>query len=78
MTDAENAQDAMAPLDAIRELLDRVAVVEDHLADVEKSLFHELRDKYAGPCDIGYEDRVLLEVMLRNVTVRQDKGIALK
>ncbi len=60
----------------IRSLLDKVAKVEDRLADNEKAIFRELRDKYAGPCDIGFEDRTLLEVLLRNVTVRKDKGIA--
>lgn len=59
----------------IKNLIDRVAKVEDKLADNERTLFHELRDKYASEVAIGYEDKVLLEVMLRNITVRRETGM---
>ncbi len=59
----------------IKNLIDQVAVVEDRLADNEKQLFHELQDKYASEVSIGFEDKVLLEVMLRNVTIRKDMDI---
>lgn len=59
----------------IKDLIDHVAKVEDRLAENERALFHELRDKYASEVAIGFEDKVLLEVMLRNVTVRHDTGM---
>ncbi len=59
----------------IKDLIDKVAKVEDRLADNERTLFHELRDKYASEVAIGYEDKVLLEVMLRNITIRRDTGM---
>lgn len=59
----------------IKDLLDKVAKVEDSLADNERTLFHELRDKYQSEVSIGFEDKVLLEVMLRNITVRRDTGV---
>jgi hypothetical protein len=59
----------------IKNLIDKVALVEDQLADAEKALFIELRDKYNSEVSIGFEDKVLLEVMLRNVTIRKDMDI---
>ena len=59
----------------IKNLIDQVALIEDQLADAEKNLYHELRDKYASEVAIGFEDKVLLEVMLRNVTIRRDMDI---
>ncbi|MBT3556517.1 MAG: hypothetical protein HN644_07880 [Rhodospirillales bacterium] len=59
----------------IKNLIDQVALIEDKLADAEKGLYHELRDKYASEVAIGFEDKVLLEVMLRNVTIRKDMDI---
>ncbi len=60
---------------AIKDLIDKVAKVEADLADNERALFHELRDKYASEVAIGFDDKVLLEVMLRNITVRRDTGV---
>ncbi len=60
----------------IKDLIDKVAKVEHDLAENERVLFHELRDKYANEVSIGFEDKVLLEVMLRNITVRRNKGVA--
>jgi len=56
----------------IKDLIDKVAAVEEHLADNERALFLELRDKYASEVAIGFEDKVLLDVMLRNITIRRD------
>ncbi len=60
----------------IKDLIDKVGLIEADLADNERTLFHELRDKYATEVQIGFEDKVLLEVMLRNVTVRRDTGMS--
>lgn len=76
MTDVTDP--GMSPLDEITDLIDKVARIEHRLADNEKAIFHDLRDKYAGPCEIGFEDKTLLEVLLRNVTVREDKGIRIE
>lgn len=59
----------------IKDLIDKVEKVEEALADNERALFHELRDKYQSEIAIGFEDKVLLEVMLRNITVRRDNGV---
>ena len=59
----------------IKDLIDRVANLEVDLADNERALFHELRDKYASEVAIGFDDKVLLEVMLRNITIRRDTGM---
>ncbi len=61
---------------AIKDLIDEVAKVEADLTDNERALFHELRDKHASEVAIGFDDKVLLEVMLRNITVRRDTGMA--
>ena len=60
----------------IKDLIDKVGLIEADLADNERALFHELRDKYASEVQIGFEDKVLLEVMLRNVSVRRDTGMS--
>lgn len=62
-------------LSDILELIDKVAQVEENLAENERGVFTELRQKYNAPCEIGYEDKILLEVMLRNITVRKDLGM---
>ncbi len=59
----------------IRNLIDKVAQVEDQLADNERAVFHELRETYSKEASIGFEDKVLLEVMLRNITIRKDLDI---
>lgn len=59
----------------IKNLIDKVSQVEGDLTDNERTLFHELRDKYQSEVAIGFEDKVLLEVMLRNITVRQDNDV---
>lgn len=59
----------------IKDLIDKVEKVEDALTENERILFHELRDKYQSEIAIGFEDKVLLEVMLRNITVRRDNGV---
>jgi len=60
----------------IKDLIDKVSKVEDVLAENELILFHELREKYQNEVSIGFEDKVLLEVMLRNIAIRRDTGVA--
>jgi hypothetical protein len=55
---------------AIRRLLAEVERAAPRLAPNERALYLELKRKYDGPARVGFEDRRLLEVMLRNVKVR--------
>ena len=59
----------------IEDLIEKATRIEDKLADNEKEILGELRQKYAGPCEVGFEDKTLLQVLLRNVAVRKDKDI---
>ena len=56
----------------IKSLLEKVERVADRLADNERAVFHEMTARYASFTTVEFEDKTLLEVMLRNVTVRQD------
>lgn len=67
----------LATLVEIQDLIEKATRIEHKLADNEKEILRELRDKYAGPCEVGFEDKTLLQVLLRNVAVRQDKGIGI-
>lgn len=64
--------DDLKTLVEIRSLLDKVGAIEHELAENERGVYRELREKYAGDCTIGFEDKTLLEVMLRNVAIRRD------
>ena len=66
----------LAALAEVRALLVQAMQVEHKLADHEKSILHELRSKYQNPCEIGFEDKALLQVLLRNVAIRQRSGHA--
>ena len=56
----------------IKSLLEKVGRVADRLAENERALFDEMTARYATFTTAEFEDKTLLEVMLRNVTVRQD------
>ena len=54
----------------------RIAIIGTGIAG--NVVAYQLRDKYAAPGGpTGFEDKTLLQVMLRNVTVRKDKGVSL-
>lgn len=65
----------LATLVEIKSLIDKASRIESRLAENERQILSELRNKYAGPCEIGFEDKTLLEVLLRNVAIRRQKGI---
>lgn len=67
----------LATLIEIQELIEKAGKIEHKLADNEKEILRDLRDKYAGPCEIGFEDKALLDVLLRNVAIREQKGIGI-
>ena len=57
-------------------LLDRLAAVEEALTPNERELFHSLEAKYRDPGAASFDDRICLEVMLRNVEIRRGYGLA--
>jgi uncharacterized protein (UPF0335 family) len=63
------------PLSEIRDLIHRISSQEDKLGENEQEIFQELSQKYAGPCEVGYDDKILLEVILRNIAVRQEMNM---
>ena len=66
-------------LSEIIELIEKLTPLADSLAENEKEIFEELHQKYTPPngkaVKIGFDDKILLEVMLRNITVRKDLGM---
>jgi len=54
----------------ILDLLDQVDVVAHDLLAAELDLYRSLKAKYAGPCIVDFDDKTCLEVILRNVAIR--------
>ena len=52
-------------------LLEQVAEIEARLSPNERELFHSLKAKYAEPGHTAADDKTCLEVMLRNVRIRE-------
>lgn len=59
----------------ISRLLEEVAALEDRLTGNERELFRTLTARYAEPVDGTFDDKVCLEVMLRNVQIREGLGM---
>ena len=55
----------------VKRLLEEMAVVEPRLTPNELELYRSLAAKYAEPGDTAADDRVCLEVMLRNIKIRE-------
>lgn len=55
----------------VKSLLDRLAEVEDKLLPNELEMVRHLRDKYDAPGHGAFDDVTCLEVILRNVAVRE-------
>lgn len=62
-------------LSEIKDLIDQLSVVEGKLYENERQIFTELRQKHAETSTIGFDDKILLEVMLRNINIRRDAGM---
>jgi hypothetical protein len=58
-----------------RRLLDELAAVEEELTPNERELFHSLKAKYREPDATSFDDKICLEVMLRNIEVRRGYGL---
>ena len=65
----------LSELAEVMGLLDRLAAVEEELTPNERELFHSLKAKYGAPGTGSFDDKVCLEVMLRNVEVRRGYGL---
>jgi len=59
----------------VSRLLEQVAKIEDRLSPNERELFRSLKTKYAEPGHTAADDKTCLEVMLRNVRIRQAHGL---
>lgn len=66
---------SMDQLSEIKNLIGQLTMIEDKLNDNERELFQELRQKHEDTSTIGFDDKILLEVMLRNINIRRDKGM---
>ena len=54
---------------------DEVAAVQEELTPNERELFHNLRAKYREPGVTSFDDKICLEIMLRNVGIRRGYGL---
>lgn len=61
----------MARFVEVKQLLEQVELVESELTSNEREMFRSLLSKYDEPGDTAFDDRICLEVMLRNVEVRK-------
>ncbi len=59
----------------VKQLLDEVAAVEGKLTPNELELFRTLKARYEDPGAGSFEDKTCLEVILRNIKVRQGFGL---
>ena len=56
----------------IKSLLEKVEKILPRLGDNEREIYEEMQNRFATFTTAQFEDKTLLEVMLRNVTVRQE------
>ena len=66
---------ALTGLAELQRLLRAVAAVEDRLAPHERKLYRELEAKHAEPVRIDADDLTCLQVILRNVEIRERYGL---
>ncbi len=56
-------------------LLDEVKALEDELTPNEREMVAHLREKYETPGDDSFDDKICLEVIIRNVGIRRGHGM---
>ena len=61
----------MAQFVEVKQLLEQVERIESKLTSNEREMFRSLLSKYDEPGHIDFDDRICLEVILRNVEVRK-------
>ncbi len=66
---------ALTGLAELQRLLRAVAAVEDRLAPHERTLYRGLKAKHAEPVRIDADDLICLQVMLRNIEIRERYGL---
>ncbi len=59
----------------VTRLLEELAPREAELSPNEREMYRSLKAKYAEPGPTGFDDKVCLEVMLRNIEVRRHYGL---
>ena len=59
----------------VLELLAEFDDIKDKLTANELEMYSHIKDKYATSTDGSFDDKVCLEVMLRNIAVRADYGM---
>jgi|GEM_PF-1813910 len=73
MTRAIDASDkALSDYVEIKSLLEKVEKIRPHLGDNECDILDDMQIRFASFTTPEFEDKTLLEVMLRNVTIRQE------
>ena len=56
-------------------LLDELGELSEKLTPNELEMFAHLREKYAAPDQGDFDDKICLEVMIRNVSIRAGYGM---
>ena len=56
----------------IRALIDQLTDMADDLTANEREMFTHLKTKYATPTEGAFDDKICLEVMIRNVGIRTE------
>lgn len=59
----------------ILDLLGKLEEVADKLTSNELEMFAHLKDKYKSPDGGDFDDKLCLEVILRNVSIREGLGM---
>ena len=59
----------------VKRLLEEVAPLEGRLTPNERELFRSLLAKYQEPAHTAFDDKVCLEVILRNIKIREGYGL---
>lgn len=59
----------------VKRLLQALAAVEDRLSPNEREMYRAIRAKYEEPGHGSFDDKICLEVMLRNIEIRKDYGL---
>ncbi len=59
----------------VLELLEHVAEFEGELTPNEREMVCSLQAKYATPGGESFDDKICLEVIIRNVGIRQSAGM---
>lgn len=55
----------------LKNLLDRIEVIEDELTPNERRRYSDMKGLYSEPCQVAFGDVRMLEVILRNVEIRK-------